>query len=314
MSWVDLDGPVHYLDFGGPAQGPTLVAVHGLGGSHANWLALGPLLAPTCRVLAPDLPGFGLTRAHGRSTSISANGALLRRFVAEVAGGPAIWVGNSMGALITVLEAVDHPELVAGAVLIDPALFPLPRHRPDPLVSALFAAYFTPGLGAAAVAGRRRVRSPEQMAMDSLELCSVDARRIPEPVAAAHRALGRARADFPDVPRDFVVAARSMLPVLRRRRRLGRLLARIQVPVLLLHGERDRLVPIRASVELAAEHPHWQFAMARDVGHLPQLEASEWTATQILTWLDGAGAPAARTARYTSPALTSVYAQRSSDH
>src|SRR5436305_1908860 len=37
---LDLDGPVHVADFGG--AGPTMVLVHGLGGSHANWLAVGP--------------------------------------------------------------------------------------------------------------------------------------------------------------------------------------------------------------------------------------------------------------------------------
>ena len=35
--WVDLDGPVHYVDHGGPAGAPLAVLVHGLGGSHANW-------------------------------------------------------------------------------------------------------------------------------------------------------------------------------------------------------------------------------------------------------------------------------------
>ncbi len=82
--WADLDGPVHYLDFGGPASGPLVVCVHGLGGAAVNWLALGPLLAERCRVLALDLPGFGLTRSAGRSTSVQANGDLARRFVAEV--------------------------------------------------------------------------------------------------------------------------------------------------------------------------------------------------------------------------------------
>jgi hypothetical protein len=47
---VDLGGPVHYLDFGG--HGPTMVLVHGLGGSHVNWLAAGPLLARSARVVA----------------------------------------------------------------------------------------------------------------------------------------------------------------------------------------------------------------------------------------------------------------------
>jgi pimeloyl-ACP methyl ester carboxylesterase len=55
--WTDLDGPVRYLDFGGPADGLVIICVHGLGGSAVNWTAIAPLLTGTCRVLAPDLAG-----------------------------------------------------------------------------------------------------------------------------------------------------------------------------------------------------------------------------------------------------------------
>ena len=79
--WVDLDGPVHYVDYGGPVDGPSLVCVHGLGGSLVNWAAVAPTLAQTCRVLALDLAGFGRTRSHSRSTSVRANQQLLHRFL-----------------------------------------------------------------------------------------------------------------------------------------------------------------------------------------------------------------------------------------
>src|SRR5438067_11561705 len=84
--WIDLDGPLHYLDYGGPADGPLVVAVHGLGGSAVNWSAVAPLLTHRCRVLAPDLAGHGLTRSLGRGTRVAANRALLHRFVDAVAG------------------------------------------------------------------------------------------------------------------------------------------------------------------------------------------------------------------------------------
>src|SRR3954453_21312372 len=124
--YVDLDGPVHYLDFGGPADGPLLVCVHGLGGSHVNWLAIGPELAKTCRVLALDLAGHGRTPLSGRSPGVHANRRLLHRFVTEVVSGPVILVGNSMGGMISLAEAADAPSEVTGLVLIDPAL-PLAR-------------------------------------------------------------------------------------------------------------------------------------------------------------------------------------------
>src|SRR5437763_11576556 len=66
--WIDLDGPVHYLDFGGPADGPQVVAVHGLGGSAVNWSAVAPLLTGRCGGVAPDRAGRGLTRRLGRGT------------------------------------------------------------------------------------------------------------------------------------------------------------------------------------------------------------------------------------------------------
>src|ERR687886_710247 len=117
---VDLDGPVHYLDFGG--AGTPLVCVHGLGGAALNWMAVGPPLARGHRVLAPDLPGFGRTALGDRRASLGANRRLLDRFIREVAGSPAIVMGNSMGGLLTVLQAAHSPETVRAVVLVDPAL------------------------------------------------------------------------------------------------------------------------------------------------------------------------------------------------
>lgn len=283
--WADLDGPVHYLDFGGPASGPLVVCVHGLGGAAVNWLALGPLLAERCRVLALDLPGFGLTRSAGRSTSVQANGDLARRFVAEVGGGPALWVGNSMGGLITLLAAAERPDLVRGAALLDPAWFPRVRHRPNLASSAVFAAYFTPGLGRAVVAGRRRARTAEQSVHDMLTFCCADPGRVAPEVVAAHVRLTQQRAAVPGLALEFEVAARSVLGVIARRRRLAALAAGVSVPVLVLHGERDRLVPLRAASELAAANPTWRYAVAADVGHLPMLEVPHWTAEQLDRWM-----------------------------
>src|SRR3712207_4121557 len=87
--WADVDGPVHFVDHGGPSGGGarTLVCVHGLGGSHANWHDLGPLLVRRHRVLAVDLAGHGRTPRAGRSASVQANRWLLDRFLAQVADG-----------------------------------------------------------------------------------------------------------------------------------------------------------------------------------------------------------------------------------
>jgi pimeloyl-ACP methyl ester carboxylesterase len=283
--WVDLGLPVHYVDHGGPADGPLLVMVHGLGGSLVNWAALAPLLTGTCRVLALDLIGFGHTQAGTYSTSVTANQSMLDRFLGEVADGPVILVGNSMGGLISILQARNHPETVRALVLIDPALPVKVASQPNALVSASFGMYSVPHLGAAMLRARRRVRTPEQLAMDVLRLCCVDPKRVPADVLEQHLEMARARSGYPDIDKSFLVAARSLMSMITRRRSYLAAMKAIRVPVLLLHGEKDRLVSIGASMAAAAANPSWRFEVAPDVGHVPQLEVPDWTSGRILEWL-----------------------------
>jgi pimeloyl-ACP methyl ester carboxylesterase len=273
------------------------VMVHGLGGSLVNWAALAPLLTDTCRVLALDLVGFGHTKAGTHSTSVTANAHMLQRFLSEVVGNPVILVGNSMGGLIAILQAARHPETVTGLVLVDPALPGRRGSRRDPLVAAGFGMYAVPHLGRAMLKARRRVRSPEQIAMDVLRLCCVDPTRVPADVLEQHMEVARARRGYPDIDEQFVNAARSLMGVLARRRSYLATMSSIRVPVLLLHGELDRLVPIGVSRAVAAANPSWRFEVAPDVGHVPQLEVPEWTAGHILDWLATAGTGAAAPTR-----------------
>src|SRR5437868_11009566 len=166
---LDVDGPIHLADFGG--TGPTMVLVHGLGGSHANWLAVGAGLAAHARVLAPDLPGFGRTPLAGRSARVRANVELLDRLLDAVDGRPAVLVGNSMGGLIAMMEAARRPERVAGLVLVAPAQ-PRTADAPlDRLVAARFASYALPLVGELAVRQRAARLGPRGLVLDFLATC-----------------------------------------------------------------------------------------------------------------------------------------------
>jgi pimeloyl-ACP methyl ester carboxylesterase len=266
----------------------VLVMVHGLGGSLVNWAALAPLLTDTCRVLALDLIGFGHTQAGTHSTSVTANQRMLQRFLVEVAGEPVILVGNSMGGLIAILLAAQHPASVTAVVLIDPVLPVTVGSQPDALISASFGMYAVPHLGRAMLRAPRRVRSPEQLAGDVLRLCCVHPEQVPADVREQHLELARIRSGYPDIDDQFLGAARSLMGILLRtggRSSYRATMAAIRVPVLLLHGEKDRLVTIAASRAAAAANPSWRFEVAPDVGHVPQLEVPEWTAARILEWL-----------------------------
>jgi pimeloyl-ACP methyl ester carboxylesterase len=293
---TDLGGPVHWIEFspsygeGQPLQGPPIVFVHGLGGSHLNWCLIGPELAAGRHAFALDLHGFGLTPGSRATTTVRANARLVHRFVREVTGTPAVLVGNSMGGLISILQTAAQPDTVQGLVLIDPAL-PLPRGRVDPRVTGEFLLFALPGLGEMFVSRYLARRSPEQAVRQLLELCFADPSRAdPEMIAAdialaarrqptsAHQASVRAG--------TFLAAARSLLRVLSLRRGYFKMMAGITVPVLLIGGEDDRLVQVAAMRQAGARFPHWESVILPGVGHTPQLEVPGAVIGTMRDWLD----------------------------
>jgi len=294
--WTDIGGPVHYLDFGGPAGAPVIVCVHGLAGSAENWAALAPLLTGRYRLLAPDLAGHGLTRSMGRVTSVAANRALLHRFVEAAAGGPVLLMGNSMGGMISLIEAGTSPDLVRGLILIDAAL-PFVPARPDPLVTAMFALYMTPGIGRLITASRRRM-SPEAAVASVLALCCADPSLVPPGVVARHVELARQRAAYAEAGPDFTAAIRSVIGTAGylHGQAYRRQIHAVSCPVLLLHGAADRLVPVTAATAAAGAHPSWSVVILPGVGHVPQLEAPRECAAEIVGWLAAHGPGAARRA------------------
>jgi len=294
--WADIDGPVRYLDFGGPAHGPLIVAVHGLSGSAMNWLALAPLLTKQYRVLALDLAGHGLTESAGRGTDVTANRALLHRFCQAEAQAPVILMGNSMGGMISLLEASAAPDGVAGLILIDPAL-PFVPSRPDLAVAAMFTLGGMPVIGDA-VLGRIRSLPPERIVAMVLSLCCADPSRVPPEIVAQHVDVARQRAGFAHVGSDLASATRSVMATaaLGGAHAYRQSIRTITKPVLLLHGDHDRLVPVSAARAAARAHPSWSLVVLAGAGHVPQLEVPEACAAAILTWLAGAGRAAVEVA------------------
>jgi pimeloyl-ACP methyl ester carboxylesterase len=280
---VDLEGPVHYADFGG--SGRPIVLVHGLGGSHLNWLAVAPRLAAHGHVLALDLAGHGRTPSLGRTARIGANRRLLGRFLEAVAGEPAVLMGNSMGGYLSLAEAAAEPAKVTSLVLVNAAVPLAPGAPIDPRTFALFAGLTLPFVGGALMRRRAR-RGPEQGVRDLLALCCVDPSRIGRDVYEAHVELARERASYGAVTRhDFLEAQRSLLAHLVRRRHFRRMVADIRASGLIIQGNRDRLVRVESARALAEARPDWRFEVLEDVGHVPQLEAPDRFLAVVEPWL-----------------------------
>jgi pimeloyl-ACP methyl ester carboxylesterase len=279
---ADLDGIVHYLEFGG--TGPPLVCVHGLGGSALNWMAVGPALAEQNRVLGIDLRGFGHTPLNGHSARIEANRGLLDRFLREVVGPPAILMGSSMGGLIAVLQAARRPETVRAVVLVDPAL-PWPGWRRfDLQVWAFFGALLIPGIGSQGLELRGRRLGAEHLVRETLSVVCAQPERVPAELVQAHveEALGRLEADGVG-NRALIQAGRSLLRVLVRRH-YDPVYEAVKAPVLMVHGDRDRLVPVECSLVIGQRHG-WQVATLPGVGHVPMMETPQEFLQITQPWL-----------------------------
>ena len=312
----DLDGgPVHWVRWGtdprdaasspgpervaGPSAGSgeadPMLLVHGLGGSHLNWNLVAPDWSQDREVFALDLRGFGMTPGFPRPTSVMSNRDLVIEFIERVVGRPVILVGNSMGGMVSALVGAIRPDLVRGTVLIDPAL-PLVVARPDPRVVAQFGLFAIPRVAESAMRRNRTRLSPETMVRQLITLCFADPGRADPGMLTELAALVRARTADPaqgDLDRGFTGAARSLLLLLGQRPRYARLLAGLRGPVLLIQGDRDRLVHVGAARRVARDNPHWTYVELAGVGHTPQLEVPEDTIRVVRDWLDDADLAAA---------------------
>jgi pimeloyl-ACP methyl ester carboxylesterase len=312
--FVDVDGPAHLLDMGGTDDGPLIVGLHGLGGSHLNWSAVGPTLSRQARVVALDLVGHGLTPVGSRTADMEGHRRLVSGVLAELtapgswSGGPrpVILMGNSMGGLVAALQAADEPDSVAGLILVDPALPTSRLGLVHPRVVANFLLCAVPGVGETYLTQRRQRTTAEQTVHRVLGVCCVDASRVPADVVEAHIELTE-RLDRMAVDAAYLRSARSLSSLVARpAATIGRL-AGIGQPTLLLHGARDVLVPLTSAFRMSATHPDWRLEVAPGIGHTPMLEAPDWTAGRIEDWLadvDLGATPMSRRAAIADPAAS----------
>ena len=284
---IDAGGPVHVAEWG---EGPVrTVLVHGLGGSHLNWMRVAPQLARHGRVLAPDLAGFGLTPVAGRRTTMAAERALLHRLIRQTCDEPILLMGNSMGGLIALAEAALHPELVAGLVLVD-AVLPGPWRQGRPRVVVLsFTSYLLSPLGRSLLRRVRDRASVDDLVEGALRLNAQRFERIPPEVVRAHVLLERKRGHIQDDDGAYVEAARSIVLALAHPGMLHRIIDRVRVPTLIVQGAADRLVRVDAALDAHRARPDWGLQVLDDVGHIPMLEVPDMFLESVETWLRTGG-------------------------
>lgn len=118
--WCMLDGRrIHYLEAG---AGPAVVLIHGAGGGAANWFGVLRRLAGRFRVLAPDLPGFGLSDPIEPRDRLGPQVAeVVDAWLRRIGVRRPCLAGTSFGGLVALRLAQRRPDGISRLALIDSA-------------------------------------------------------------------------------------------------------------------------------------------------------------------------------------------------
>lgn len=273
---------IHWRDFGG--DGPTMVLIHGLGGSIANWSAVAPRLGESARVVALDLPGFGLS-PPAADWRVSTHVEAATQFVAQFSE-PVTLVGNSMGGLIAEAVASSRPDLVKALLLVSPATPPI---LPDPTLHAptvlRLAAQATPLVGPALTRQLRRRHQPDDLVRFTINQIAHRPGRIPPHIVQELVGLAEVRDRFPWAVDAVPHTARSIAGMWRRRSQFVAMIRAITAPTLVVHGVEDQIISPRSVEWLVSLRSDWELIQMEDTGHIPQLDAPIRFGDTVSPWL-----------------------------
>jgi pimeloyl-ACP methyl ester carboxylesterase len=276
------DVRVHYVRRG---EGPPLVYVHGAKGSVYDFtLSVGPRLAARYTAVAMDRPGSGFSsRPATGPNSPQAQAAVLRTAAAQLGLERPILIGHSYGAAVTLAWALDAPGEVAAVVTLGGYVLPL-GGEPAWVMQLM---RYPPALRAAGALARSRLGRP-------LVRGAVGRAFSPAPAPEAYLEIApRLALQASALVRDGEDrrAAEEGLSALRPR------YAGLRVPLVIVVGRQDRIVPAVVSERLHALVPRSELVGLPEAGHMPQFTAPD----AVVAAVDRAAALAGVAPTFASP-------------
>jgi pimeloyl-ACP methyl ester carboxylesterase len=274
--FIEINGlSVHAKTMG---QGePVFVLLHGFGASLYSWQAVMEPFSRLGRVIAYDRPAFGLTERpltwDGENPySPQAQVALLIGLLDHFGVEQAILVGNSAGGTLAMQAALAYPERVAALILVDPAVYS-GGGAPGwlrPLLATPQMRHLGP-----LIARQIQSRGPELIDLAWHNPALIDAQTMelyqkPLQVENWDRSLW-----------EFTLASRPTGLVHR--------LDEFTLPVLVITGDDDRIVPTEQSIRLAGELPNAELVVIPAAGHVPHEERPDIFMAAVIQYLGALG-------------------------
>jgi pimeloyl-ACP methyl ester carboxylesterase len=247
-----------YLSAG---AGPVLLLVHGMAGTCENWRDVIEPLARRHTVIAPDLPGHGVSAGGPGDYSLGNLASGLRDLLLVLGHERATLVGHSLGGGIAMQFSYQFPEMVERLVLVSSGglgleVSPVLRAAALPGAELFIAATASAGQKIGSAVGRGLSRVGMKPAADVAE------------VARGYGSLAE-----PGHRKAFLATLRSVVGTGGQRVSASdRFYLAEEVPMLIVWGARDPIIPARHGEEAHRALPGSKLEIFEGAGHMPQLE------------------------------------------
>jgi pimeloyl-ACP methyl ester carboxylesterase len=272
--YVDLPSGVrmHYRDEGAQ-NAPPLLLIHGFSASLHTWAPWVQRLSNDFRVISLDLPGHGLTRSpEGFQASIEVLRDVLHEFVQARGLESFALAGSSMGGNVAWEYALAHPGQVNALILVDASGWEDTRAEAseEPQVFKLLR---NPIIGPVL-----RDLDNSRLIRQGLEASFADRSLVDDAMVERYHLLSRA-------PGHREILLQMSLGYRSRNYATPERLAALQMPVLILSGDTDRLVPPEHARQFNDAIDRSEIVMFETTGHIPQEERPDESAMAVREFL-----------------------------
>ena len=261
-------------------QSPPIIFIHGFGASIEHWRHNLPVISQYYTVYALDLLGFGASRKADTEYSAALWTEQVHDFWQTFIGIPVILVGNSIGSLVCLNVTAVYPEMVQGLVMLslpdvsvrEDVLPPLVR----PIVTAIENLFASPLLIKNLLKLVRRpkiIRKWAGIAYPNQEAITdelVEILSSPAYDDGAEQTLLRLSRCVRKA--SFAKSVRDLLPP-------------ITIPMLLIWGLQDRMIPPSQARAIAELNTNLKLIELENAGHCPHDEYPEQFNSLLLDWL-----------------------------
>ncbi len=262
--FVEVNGLRIHYKMAGHGE-PVVILLHGFGASVFSWRHVMAPLARGGTVVAFDRPAFGLTArplpgewSGENPYSPQAQADLTVALLDELGVEKAVLVGHSAGGTIALLTALRHPGRLEALVLVDAAIY-----HEGATPSWLRPVLLTPQMQRL---GPLLVRSVVRGGEAAIRIAWDDPDKIVPEILSGYKQPLQVE-NWDRALWELVLASYPLA--------LPAQLDEIRIPVLVITGDHDRVVPTDQSVRLAAELPNAELVVIRSCGHVPQEERPE---------------------------------------